>query len=157
MHPALGREAVERQELLLVAGDLGDDLGVLGAVGGGEVVDRLLGVITVLGAADRASALRAAGWADFGRQSSTFIALWTQSRWWRVSGNTSASAPQNPSAQSPTASTGRACPAAWHCAAGPPVSARTLYLITTGSVAGWSCWAAARRPRMRRSSCSVMR
>ena len=42
--PVLGREVVERQQFLLVVGDLRDGLGPLGAVGLRERLDRLLGV-----------------------------------------------------------------------------------------------------------------
>jgi hypothetical protein len=52
MHPVPGREVAEREQLLLISGDLGDGLGVLGAVGGGELLDRLLGVAAVFGVAD---------------------------------------------------------------------------------------------------------
>jgi hypothetical protein len=75
--PVLGGEVKEREQLIRVIGDLGDGLGVLGAVGGREVVDRLLGVLTVFGSRIYASALRAAGWAEVGRQSRTLITLWT--------------------------------------------------------------------------------
>jgi hypothetical protein len=61
VHPVLGREAVERQQLLLVAGDLGDGLGVLGAVCGGEVLDCLLGVLAVFGVADLRERLAGGG------------------------------------------------------------------------------------------------
>lgn len=48
----LGREVVERQQLLPVFGDLRDGLGEPGAVGLGERLDRLLGVCAVLGVVD---------------------------------------------------------------------------------------------------------
>ena len=57
----LGREAEEREQLLLVAGDLGDGLGILGLVGGGEVLDRLLGVLAVFGVADLRQGLAGGG------------------------------------------------------------------------------------------------
>jgi hypothetical protein len=43
----LGRKIVEGQQLLLVAGDLGDGFGVFGLVSSGEVRDGLLGVLAV--------------------------------------------------------------------------------------------------------------
>src|SRR6266516_4413538 len=50
--PVFGGESEEGQQLVLVVGDLRGCLGVLGAVGGGELLDRLLGVGAVFGAAD---------------------------------------------------------------------------------------------------------
>ena len=52
VNPVLGRELVERQELLDVVGDLRDRLGELRAVGGGERLDRVEGVVAVLSAPD---------------------------------------------------------------------------------------------------------
>ena len=57
-----------------------------------------------------ASAFFAPGCADFGSAASTLAILWNQQRCSRVAGNTSRSAPQNPSAPSPTASTGARIP-----------------------------------------------
>ena len=48
----LGREIEEGQQLVCVIGDLRGSLGVLGAVGGGEVLDRLLRVLAVFGVTD---------------------------------------------------------------------------------------------------------
>jgi hypothetical protein len=42
--PVLGRVVVERQQFVLIAGDLRDGLGELGAVGGLELPDRGAGV-----------------------------------------------------------------------------------------------------------------
>jgi hypothetical protein len=50
--PVLCREVEEREQLLLVAGDLGNGLVALGTVGGSGLLDRLLGVPPVLGVAD---------------------------------------------------------------------------------------------------------
>src|SRR5579875_802568 len=110
MHPVLGREVIEREQLLLVAGDLRDGPGVLGAVGGGEVGDGPLGALAVFGVADLREGLAGGGLGDLGRQSKTLTSLCTQQRPCRVPGNTSRSAAQNPSAPSPTASTGARMP-----------------------------------------------
>lgn len=61
-----------------------------------------------------AKAFFAAGWADFGSDPSTLAILWNQHRWALVCGNTSPSAAQNPSAPSPTASTGARIPRRLH-------------------------------------------
>jgi hypothetical protein len=50
--PVLGREVVEREQSVLVVGDLGDRLGPLGAELVGERSDRLLRCILVLGVGD---------------------------------------------------------------------------------------------------------
>jgi hypothetical protein len=47
MHPVLGREVEERQQLLGVVDDLGHRLGPLDAVVAGEHLDRVLGVVAV--------------------------------------------------------------------------------------------------------------
>jgi len=63
VHPVLGREGVEGQQLLRVIGDLRHGLGVLDVVGGGELRNRLLRVLAVLGVADlrwRAGSISAA-------------------------------------------------------------------------------------------------
>src|SRR5690625_4513793 len=52
VNPVLGRVAVELQEHVEVVGDLGDRLGVLGAVVELERFDRDLGVVEVLGVVD---------------------------------------------------------------------------------------------------------
>ena len=57
-----------------------------------------------------ARAFFAPGWADLGSAARTFAVLWNQQRPSLVSGNTSRSAFQNPSAPSPTASTGARIP-----------------------------------------------
>ena len=64
----------------------------------------------VLGAQISARAFFAPGCADFGSAARTFAALWNQQRRSLACGNTSRSAPQNPSAPSPTASTGARIP-----------------------------------------------
>jgi hypothetical protein len=50
--PVLGREVVERQQIIDVIGDLRDGLGSLGAVQGGEGLRRGLGVLPVFGVPD---------------------------------------------------------------------------------------------------------
>jgi len=57
-----------------------------------------------------ARAFFAFGWADFGNAARTFPILWNQHRCSVVAGNTSRTAFQNPSAPSPTASTGARIP-----------------------------------------------
>jgi hypothetical protein len=52
MHLVLGRVVVERQQLLLILGDLGGGLGELRPVGGGEGLDCLAGAVLVLGVPD---------------------------------------------------------------------------------------------------------
>ena len=64
----------------------------------------------VLGFPISASTFFAPGCADFGSAPSKFAILWDQQRCFRVWENTSCSAPQNPSAPSPTASTGARIP-----------------------------------------------
>ena len=68
--------------------------------------DRDLRLVDVLGVEDLLIAAIAPGCADFGSAASTFACLWNQHRCSRVFGNTSRKAFQNPSAPSPTASTG---------------------------------------------------
>src|SRR6266516_6347134 len=53
-----------------------------------------------------ASACLAPAWTLFGNAFKTFVTLWTQHRWVRVSGKTSRSAFHSPSAPSPTITTG---------------------------------------------------
>jgi len=65
VHPVLGREVVERQQLLLVAGDLGDGFRVLGLVSSVEVPDGLLGVRAVFGVADLGEGLAGRGLGRF--------------------------------------------------------------------------------------------
>jgi len=52
VYPVLGGVVVERQQHVYVLGDLGDRLGPLGAVVGLERLDRLQGVVAVLGVVD---------------------------------------------------------------------------------------------------------
>jgi hypothetical protein len=52
MHPVLGREVVEGQQLLGVVDDLRDRLGILRGEQLGELLDGDLGVLAVLGVAD---------------------------------------------------------------------------------------------------------
>ena len=52
MNPVLGREVVERQQLLDVVADLGDRLGKLRTIGRLELLDRVAGVGLVLGVPD---------------------------------------------------------------------------------------------------------
>jgi hypothetical protein len=52
MNPVLGREVVERQQLLDVVADLGDRLRKLRAIGRLERLDRVAGVGLVLGVPD---------------------------------------------------------------------------------------------------------
>src|SRR4029078_10809960 len=77
-----------------------------------------------------ASALRAAGWADLGRQSRLLATLWTQSRCAFVSGNTSRSAGQNPSAPS-LAVTQQARPGLGGLAV--PIGERDQFLLPVGA------------------------
>jgi hypothetical protein len=85
-------------------------LGELRPVGRVEGLHRGQSVRPVLSAPDLRERLLAAGCADFGSAASTFAVLWNQQRPSRASGNTSRSPPQNPSAPSPTASTGARIP-----------------------------------------------
>jgi hypothetical protein len=108
--PVLGREVVEGQQLLEVVGDLRDGLTELRAVGA-------LNAVIASRAWRRSSAFQisaraffAPGCADFGSAPSTLAILWNQQRCSRAVGNTSRSALQNPSAPSPTASTGADIP-----------------------------------------------
>jgi hypothetical protein len=57
MDPMLGRIVVEAQQGLGVVGHLGDRLGPLGAVVGGECLDGPLGVGAILGLGDLAQRL----------------------------------------------------------------------------------------------------
>jgi hypothetical protein len=52
VNPVLGGVVVKGQQLVFVVGDLGDRLGELGAVGGGERRHRRPGVVFVLGVPD---------------------------------------------------------------------------------------------------------
>ena len=61
----LGRELEERQQLLLVVGDLGDGFRVLGLVSSGEVLDGLLSVLAVFGVADLRQRLAGGGLGRF--------------------------------------------------------------------------------------------
>ncbi len=64
----LGREVVEREEFLGVAGDLGHRLGPLHAVVAGERLDGALGVVAVGASRISTSALRAPACTAAGRQ-----------------------------------------------------------------------------------------
>ena len=107
----LGRVVVEREQHVQVVGDLRGGLGPLGAELGGERLRRGAGVGLVLGVVDLGQRLlRAPGgptWAARPRRCRS-CATSTAAR--RVSGNTSRTAFQNPSAPSPTASTGAVMP-----------------------------------------------
>src|SRR4029453_10311962 len=100
----------EAQQFLGVVDDLGHRLGPLDPVVPCEHLDRLLGLLAVGASRISASALCAPAWTALGRQPSTLPALWTQSRCWRVAGKTSRSAAHNPSAPSPTITTGARIP-----------------------------------------------
>jgi hypothetical protein len=52
VHPMIGREVVEGQQLISVVGDLGGRLGESGAVGVLERLDRIQGVAFVFGVPD---------------------------------------------------------------------------------------------------------
>jgi hypothetical protein len=52
VHPVLGREVVEGEQLVEVVDELGDSFGELGAVGELERGDRAAGVVAVLGVPD---------------------------------------------------------------------------------------------------------
>jgi hypothetical protein len=52
VHPVLGRAIIERQQLVLILGDLGGGLRELRPVSGGERLHRSPGVILVLGIPD---------------------------------------------------------------------------------------------------------
>src|SRR5215212_8336667 len=110
VHPVLGWEVEEAQQLLGVVDDLGHRLGPLGAVVAGERLDRPLSMVAVGRIPDSARALRAPACTAAGRQPSTLASLWTQSRCWRVAGKTSRRAAHNPRAPSPTATTGARIP-----------------------------------------------
>jgi len=100
----LGGVVIELQEHVEVLGDLRGGCGPLGAVGVGERMGGGLGVLAVF----------APGWADLGSALSTLAILWNQHRCSRVSGNTSRTAAQKPSAPSPMASTRAAMPRRLH-------------------------------------------
>jgi len=59
VHPVLGREVVEREQLVQVVGDLSDGLWELGAVGQLERGDGTSGVLAVLGVPDLGQSLLA--------------------------------------------------------------------------------------------------
>ena len=106
----LGGVVIERKEHVQVVGDLRDRLRPLGAVLGGERCCGPLGVLAVFGLPDLGEGGLGAGWADLGRALRTLAILWNQQRCSRVSGNTSRTAFQKPSAPSPAASTGEVIP-----------------------------------------------
>src|SRR6185369_9150514 len=106
----LGRILVELQQHVGVVDDLGDRLRVFGAVVDFEGLDRKLGLVDVLGVVDSLIAASAPGCADLGSAARTLACLCHQQRCSRVLGNTSRTAFQNPSAPSPTSSTGAVMP-----------------------------------------------
>src|SRR5690606_517776 len=110
MLPMLRGEVEEREQLVLIPRERLERLRVLGPVFLGEVGDGLLGRLPALGIHDLAQRLLALGWSRFGSLSSTLARRCTQQRCSRVSGHTSRTAAQNPSAPSPTASTGALMP-----------------------------------------------
>src|SRR5262249_58171410 len=110
MHPVLRGVVVERQQLIKVVGDLRDSLGKFGPVGGLERFHRRAGAGLVLGPQISARAFFAPGCADFGSAARTLAVLWNQRRPSLACGNTSRRPFQNPSAPSPTASTGARMP-----------------------------------------------
>src|SRR5664279_2436479 len=106
----LGWVVVERQQHVEVLGDLRGRLGPLGAVVGVERLRGLERVVLVLGVVDLASAAFAPGCADLGSAASTLPWTWNQHLCSLVSGKTSRSAFQKPSAPSPTANIGARIP-----------------------------------------------
>ncbi len=102
----LGGVVVERQQLVQVIGDLCGRLRELRAVGRVEGLRRGAGVVLVLGAPDLREGFLRSWVSGLGSAASTFAVLWNQQRPSVVFGNTSRSPFQNPSAPSPTASTG---------------------------------------------------
>jgi hypothetical protein len=105
--PVLGREVVDRQQLLGVVGDLRDGLGPLGAVGLRERLDRLLRVRAVLGVADLLQRLGCARLCGL-RQGVRDISGLVDPEALVAAGNTSASPFHRPIAPSPTTSSGGA-------------------------------------------------
>jgi hypothetical protein len=110
MHPVLGRVVIEREQLFLTVSDLRDGLGELRAVELPEVLDSLTGLALSSAFQISARAFFAPGCAGFGIAPRTFAILWNQQRCSLACGNTSRSAPQNPSAPSPAARTGARMP-----------------------------------------------
>ena len=112
MNPVLGREVVERQQLLDVVGDLGDRLRKLRPVGRPRTpCTASQGVASC----PRRSRSRRApssrpGAPTSAAQQEHSISCGTSNAARGSRGNTSRSAPQNPSAPSPTASTGARMP-----------------------------------------------
>ena len=106
----LGRVVVERQQLVLIVGDLRDGLGELRAEGAAKAFTAVRAWFLSSAFQISARAFFAPGCADFGSAPSTFAILWNQQRWVLACGNTSRTADQNPSAPSPIASTGARMP-----------------------------------------------
>jgi hypothetical protein len=110
MDPAFRGVVVEGEQLVEVVGALRDAWGNLAP-------NSSVKTFTAARAWDLSStpqisarAFFAAGCTDFGSAASTFADLWNQQRCSRVSGKTSRRPPQDPSAPSPTASTGARIP-----------------------------------------------
>src|SRR4030095_12398220 len=106
----LSGEVEEAQQFLGIVGDLGHRLGPLDAVVASEPLEARWGGARWGASRISASARRAPACTALGKAASTLAVLWTQSRWWRVAGNTSRKAAHNPSPPSPTATTGARMP-----------------------------------------------
>jgi hypothetical protein len=111
VEPVLGREVVERGEVVPVAVErLGGPILAGGMEPEGELV--AAGLQTARVGADQTSRRRrlASGQSRLGSLSTRFIARWFQQRWWRVPGKTSVRPAHNPRPPSPTARSGATSP-----------------------------------------------
>src|SRR6266545_2793174 len=110
VHPVLRGVVEEAQQPLGLAGDLGDRLGPLDAIVGGEGVDRPLGVGAVLDPDDLVQRLAGAGVHALGQRAKNIPGHVLPAAFSRVAGKTSRSARHSPSAPSPTITTGARMP-----------------------------------------------
>jgi len=111
VEPVLGREVVERGEVVPVAVErLGGPILAGGVEPEGELVATGLADGSRRGRPDLPQASPRLGQSRLGSLSTRFIARWFQQRWWRVDGKTSVRPAHNPRPPSPTARSGAASP-----------------------------------------------